>query len=76
MDVDEGTGHDRGAYLVVRVTRVPHITRLDEFSFRDVRGRNRSTTKLDWIKIKYGGKTAWLYEGKKQKYVTHDKIPT
>ncbi|KAH6721037.1 hypothetical protein BKA61DRAFT_567648 [Leptodontidium sp. MPI-SDFR-AT-0119] len=69
MDVDEG--HDRGgAYLVVRVTRIPHIARLD------VRGRNRNTTKLDWTKIKYDGKTAWLYEGKKQKYVTHDKIPT
>jgi hypothetical protein len=77
MDVDQGTGDDRGsAYLVVRVTRVPHMTRSDEFLFKDVRGHNRSTTKSDWTKTKYGGKTAWLYEGKKQKYVTYDKIPT
>jgi hypothetical protein len=77
MDVDQGTGGDReSAYLVLRVTRVPHLTRSDELLFRDVRGHNRSTTKSDWTKTKYGGKIAWLYEGEKQKYVTYDKIPT
>jgi len=76
MDVDERTADDGGsAYLVVRVTRVPHITRPDEFVFRDVRGHNRSTAKFDWTKTTYDGKTAWLYKGRKQMYVTYDKIP-
>ncbi|RFU26295.1 hypothetical protein B7463_g10056, partial [Scytalidium lignicola] len=75
--LQEGTGGGRESdYMVVKVTRVPHMTRLDEFTFRDRRGHRRTTTKLDWTKTTYGGKDAWLYQGHSLNYVTHDKIPT
>ncbi|KAF4625120.1 hypothetical protein G7Y89_g13047 [Cudoniella acicularis] len=73
----EHTGGSReGAHEVVRVTKVPHMTRPDEFLFKDGRGHTRTTSKSDWTKTMYGGKVAWLYQGRKTTYVTHDKIPT
>ena len=60
-------------YIVVKVTKIPHRTRPDEFTFKDKRGQKRITTKSDWKEITYGGNVAWLYKGRKSDYVTYDK---
>jgi len=74
-ELQEGKGGGRESdYMVVKVTRVPYITRLDEFTFRDRQGHRRTTTKLDWAKTTYDRKDAWLYKGHSLNYVTYDKI--
>ena len=80
-----GTGYTRpqqsteaskeGEYTVVKVTRVSHLTRPDDFIF-DQGGRTRTTKKSDWTKEKYNGKTIWAYRGRKTTYVTYDRIPS
>ena len=75
LQEDTGDGRESDD-MVVKVTRVPHMTRLDEFNFRDRRGHRRTTTKLGWTKTKYNGNDAWLYQGHSLNYITHDKIPT
>ena len=65
-----------GEYTVVKVTKVSHLTRPDEFIFNDQRGHTRTTTKSDWTKEKYDGKTVWVYRGRKTTYITYDRIPS
>ena len=63
-----------GQYRVVKVTKISHMTRSDEFIFNDQRGHKRITTKSDWVREKYDGKTVWMYRGRKLTYVTYDRI--
>jgi len=61
--------------MIVTVTRVSLTRRLDE-SLRDRRDHRRTATKLDWTKIRFRRKDAYLDLGRSLNYVTQDKIPT
>lgn len=57
-------------YYVVKVNRITHTFRSDEFVFKDKRGKLRSTTQNDWKKITYNGRSAW----KHHKYVCTERL--
>ena len=46
---------------IVRVTRKAHRFGNDEFTFKDKKGRLRSTTRDDWRRITYNGRFAWKH---------------
>jgi len=53
---------------VVSVSKKSHLTRSNEYNFKDARGKTRTTEKKDWKKTKLNGKTAWKYHN----YYTYD----
>ena len=53
---------------VVNVSKKSHLTRSNEYNFKDARGKTRTTEKKDWKKTKLNGKTAWKYHN----YYTYD----
>jgi hypothetical protein len=48
-------------YHIIRVTRKAHRFGKDEFTFKDKKGRLRSTTRDDWRRITYNGQFAWRH---------------
>ena len=63
-------GGDGRNTVEVKVTRIPHTFKKDEFFF-DRNGRQQSSTEDDWRMGKRGGRTVWVYNhGKKTLYWT------
>jgi hypothetical protein len=61
-------------YLVVKVTKIPHKLRADEFLFIDEKKRPRKTKKSDWEREMYNGNTAWAYKCRKATYISLSRI--
>lgn len=61
-------------YLIVKVTKIPHIMRADEFVFDDEKKRHRKTKKSDWARTTYDGNTAWAYKYRKVTYISFSRI--
>ena len=59
---------------VTKLTKVPHMTRANEFVFTSEKGHKHTTTKDDWQKAKINGQTVWVYRGKKTTYLSKEKI--
>ena len=57
-------------YTEVRVDKVPHLTRHDEYIFKDGKGHKKSTARGDWERTTYEGETIWTFQGKKTIYFT------
>jgi hypothetical protein len=59
-------------YIAVEVTKKGHLTRPDEFFFRDKNGKERVTTRDGWLETRAsGGHRCWIYH---QKYVCYQNI--
>jgi hypothetical protein len=61
-------------YVKVQVERVAHLTRPNEYFYKDVKGQKRTTTKNDWKGISYNGRPAWTTRRKGVNYYTRDTI--
>jgi len=66
-DTKQTTSSAKPKYLV-NVSKKPHMTRKDEYIFKDAKGKTRITEKKDWKKTVLMGQTAWKYHH----YYTHD----
>jgi len=59
-------------YIAVEVTREPHMTRPDEFIFKDKSGKARVTTRDAWVESRASsGHRCWVYH---QHYVCYKDI--
>lgn len=63
-----------GIYVEVKVERVHHLTRRDEFVFTDAKGHQKSTDRDEWKQITYNGEKVWAFHGKKTTYITRKKV--
>ena len=61
-------------YIVVKVTKIPHTMRADEFVFSDENKHHRRTKKSDWVRTMYDGNTAWAYKCRKVTYISHARL--
>ncbi|KAF5655788.1 hypothetical protein FCIRC_13845 [Fusarium circinatum] len=67
---NEGESH----YIEVRVEKRPHTFSPDEYVFRDVNGKRRTTKKEDWEAITHMGDKVWVYRGRKTTYLSRTRI--
>jgi hypothetical protein len=68
--VDIGEQQESTEYHIVKVRKITHTLKSDEFVFKDKRGKLKSTTQNDWKKITYNGRSAW----KHHKYVCTERL--
>ncbi|KAH7231705.1 uncharacterized protein BKA55DRAFT_524309 [Fusarium redolens] len=71
------SGNDIGGQPVeVRVERITHgFSRApDEYVFRDINNKRRSTRKENWETGEYQGERVWFYHGRKTTYFSRRKI--
>lgn len=62
---------DGSREIEVKVTRAKHITKPDEFAFKNRKRQQVWTTKSDWTARTREGRTVWVYKhGKKSVYWT------
>ena len=64
-------GKGQAKWVKVKITEKKHMTRPDEWLFKDDKGRIRSTNKKEWIKDTNQGKACWTYEGHRTSYYTY-----
>ncbi|CAG7565725.1 unnamed protein product [Fusarium equiseti] len=68
-------GNESGSqYIEVKVEKNSHTFSHDEYVFRDINGKRRSTKKEDWQTSKYQGEKVWVYHGKKTSYFSRRRI--
>ncbi|KPM34084.1 hypothetical protein AK830_g12490 [Neonectria ditissima] len=61
-------------WIKVHVTRVSHLTRATEYTFSDINGNTKSTTKDDWRRVSHNGKAAWIIQRRSVVYYTRERI--
>jgi hypothetical protein len=65
---------DDPAYIHVNLTLVKHILHENEYTFKDVKGKRRSSSAREWKEMKAtNGHSVWVHETKGMKYVTYKK---
>ncbi|KFA81342.1 hypothetical protein S40288_11367 [Stachybotrys chartarum IBT 40288] len=58
----------------VRVTKVSHFARADEFTFTSQSSGARSTRQTEWKREEWNRSTVWVYKGKKTAYYTRQRL--
>ncbi|KAF9772909.1 hypothetical protein IL306_009345, partial [Fusarium sp. DS 682] len=75
VDNSKGKKHRNEKPIVnVKVKKIPHKTRKDEYEFRDVKNNKTSTARRDWKEKQEGGVTYFEYKGKNHRYRC-EKLP-
>lgn len=67
-------GKGQAKWVPVKVTEKKHLTRPDEWLFRDDKGKIRSTMKREWNKDTVQDKSCWTYRGRKTSYYTYQDL--
>ncbi len=65
---------DGAAAVQVQVQRIERTFHPDEYTFVDVKGHTRKTTKKDWNQVEYDGRMVWVHYGKKTTYISDIRI--
>ncbi|KAK8028996.1 hypothetical protein PG991_006052 [Apiospora marii] len=75
-DLPEATSKGKGQakWVLVHVTVKTHMTRPNEWLFKDIKSKTMTTNWKEWNRDMSEGEACWIYSGRKTSYYTYQKL--
>ncbi len=74
METEQTGTQGSGGYMEVRVERIKHTFKPDEYAFKDAKGHKKAVGKDHWERATYNGERVWVFRGKRTTYFTRQKL--